>query len=111
MMLAAGRGHVVNVASLAGRFAIPGSSVYSSAKHAVVAFSEALYYEVSPQGVLVTSVNPGLVATEGFPHRDAIDRGRKVLSPDRIAKLIVDVVERGRAPEVSIPRTFAAMQA
>jgi short-subunit dehydrogenase len=109
-MLSAGRGHIVNVASLAGRFAIPGSSVYSSTKHAVVAFSEALYYEVEPRGVLVTSVNPGLVATEAFPHRDAIERGRKVLSPDRIAELIVDVVKRGRAPEVSIPRSVAALQ-
>jgi uncharacterized protein len=109
-MLSAGRGHIVNVASLAGRFAIPGSSVYSSTKHAVVGFSEALHYEVEPRGVLVTSVNPGLVATEAFPHRDALERGRKVLSPDRIAELILDVVKRGRAPEVSIPRSVAALQ-
>jgi short-subunit dehydrogenase len=109
-MLAAGRGHIVNVASLAGRFALPGSSVYSSTKHAVVAFSEALHYEVEPRGVRVTSVNPGLVATEAFPHRDAIERGRKVLSPDRIAELILEVVKRGRAPEVSIPRSLAALQ-
>ena len=109
-MLSAGRGHIVNVASLAGRFAVPGSSVYSSTKHAIVAFSEALHYEVSSQGVLVTAVNPGLVATEAFPHRDAIQRGRRVLSPDRIAELIVEVVRKGRAPEVSIPRSVAALQ-
>src|SRR5206468_2728177 len=53
MMVAAGRGHVVNVASLAGRFAVPGSSVYSSTKHAVVAFSEALHFEMAPRGILV----------------------------------------------------------
>ncbi|HCP62323.1 MAG TPA: oxidoreductase, partial [Actinobacteria bacterium] len=58
MMLAAGRGHIVNVASLAGRFAVPGSSVYSATKHAVVAFSESLHYELSPRGILVTTVNP-----------------------------------------------------
>jgi short-subunit dehydrogenase len=110
MMLEAGRGHVVNVASIAGRFAVPGSSVYSSTKHAVVAFSEALHYEVGPRGVSVTSVNPGLVATEGFPHRDAIERGRRVMQPERVAELIVRVVKRGKAPEVSIPRTLAAMQ-
>jgi short-subunit dehydrogenase len=110
MMLDAGRGHVVNVASLAGRFATPGSSVYSSTKHAVVAFSEALHFEISPRGVLVTAVNPGLVATEGFPHTDAIRKGRRVMKPERVADLIVDVVKRGKAPEVSIPRALAALQ-
>lgn len=109
-MLSAGRGHIVNVASLAGRFAVPGSSVYSSTKHGVVAFSEALHYEVSTQGVLVTAVNPGLVATEAFAHSDAIERGLRVMSPDRIGELIVEVVRKGRAPEVSIPRSLAALQ-
>jgi uncharacterized protein len=111
MMLAARRGHVVNVASLAGRFAVPGSSVYSSTKHAVVAFSEALYYELAPHGIMVTSVNPGLVATEGFPHRDAIEAGRKVMPPDDVARLIVRVVREGIGPERSIPRWMAALQA
>jgi short-subunit dehydrogenase len=110
MMLAAGRGHVVNMASLAGRFAVPGSSVYSSTKHAVVAFSESLHYEVEPRGILVTAVNPGLVSTEAFPHRDALERGRPVMRPARVARAIVDVVERGRAPEVSVPRWMAALQ-
>ena len=109
-MLEARKGHVVNVASLAGRFAVPGSSVYSSTKHAVVSFSEALHYEVSSRGLLVTAVNPGLVATEGFPHRDALEKGRRVMKPERIAEVIVDVVKRGKAPEVSIPRILAAMQ-
>jgi uncharacterized protein len=111
MMLEAGRGHIVNVASLAGRYAVPGSSVYSSTKHAVVGFSEALDYELAPRGVRVTVVNPGLVATESFPHRDAIDRGRRVMEPDRVARVIVDVVRRGKAPEVSIPRWLASFQA
>ncbi len=110
MMLAAGRGHIVNVASLAGRFAVPGSSVYSSTKHAVVAFSEALHYELAPLGIRVTSVNPGLVETEGFPHRDAVKKGRRVMKPERIADLIAEVVRTGKAPEVSIPRALAAMQ-
>jgi hypothetical protein len=111
MMLEAGRGHIVNVASVAGRFAVPGAAVYTSTKHAVVAFSEALHYEVEPRGLLVTAVNPGLVATEAFPHRDAIERGRLVMQPDAVARVIVQVVERGIAPERSIPRWLAALQA
>lgn len=111
MMFVAGRGHVVNVASLAGRFAVPGSSVYSSTKHAVVAFSEALYYELASSGIMVTAINPGLVATEGFPHRDAVEAGRKVMSPDDVGRLIVRVVKEGIGPERSIPRWMAALQA
>jgi short-subunit dehydrogenase len=101
------RGHLVNVASLAGRFAVPGSAVYSATKHAVVAFSESLYAELAPR-VLVTAVNPGLVETEGFPQRDT--PRRLVMRPERVATAIVRVVEEGVAPEVSVPRSLAALQ-
>jgi short-subunit dehydrogenase len=102
------RGHIVNIASLAGRFATPGAAVYGATKHAVVAFSEALYHELGPRGILVTSVNPGFSPTEGFP-----ETGPSFvrLDPDDVAKLIVDVVQKGTAPEISIPRSLAALQA
>jgi short-subunit dehydrogenase len=110
-MLEAGRGHIVNVASLAGRYAVPGSSVYSSTKHAVVAFSEALYYEVAPQGVRVTTVNPSFVRTESFSSGD-MERLPKaiVLDADQVAEAILDVVRKDKAPEVSVPRWMASMQ-
>jgi short-subunit dehydrogenase len=107
-MLERGSGHIVNVASLAGRFAVPGSAVYSATKHAVVAFSEALHWEVESRGVLVTSVNPGLVRTEAFPHQGS---RRGVMEPVEVGRLIVDVVRRGVAPEVSIPRWLSSLQA
>jgi len=102
------RGHVVNVASLAGRYASPGVSVYGASKHAVVGFSEALFYELQPFGVKVTSVNPGFVSTEGFPN-DEIPR-QFVMKPERIAEGIARVIERGIAPEYSIPRWLAPFQ-
>lgn len=108
-MLARGRGHVVNVASLAGRFATPGAAVYAATKHGVVAFSEALNHEVSPRGVLVTSVNPGPSRTEGFPQTGV--PSAFLIDPDRVAALILDVVRKGKAPEVSIPRALAPLQA
>jgi short-subunit dehydrogenase len=107
-MLEQGRGHIVNIASLAGRFATPGAAVYGASKHAVVAFSEALYFELGPKGILVTSVNPGFSPTESFPMTGA--PSLVLLDPDRVAKTIVDVVRKGRAPEVSIPRGLAALQ-
>ena len=72
-------------------------------------FSESLYYEVKDRGVLITAVNPAFVATEGFPHLDKDPR--IVMQPERVADVIVDVVRRGRAPEVSIPRWVAPGQA
>lgn len=109
LMSSAGRGHIVNVASIAGKFAVPGASVYSSTKHAVVAFSEALYYELQPRGILVTVVNPAFVETEAFSARG---RPRLLtLTPQRVANVIVEVVQVGIAPEYTIPRWVAAFQA
>lgn len=113
-MLEASDGHVVNIASLAGRYAVPGGAVYSATKHAVVAMSEALYHELHPRGVMVTVINPGLVETEAFPQSGIKDEkvfGRFVMTPDRIAEAIVKVLRRRTGPEVSVPRWLAAGQA
>jgi short-subunit dehydrogenase len=107
-MLARGHGHIVNVASLAGRFAPPGTAVYAASKHGVVAFSESLNYDTRRQGVLVTSVNPGFVATEGFPQR-GIPR-RFVMPASRVGEAIVKVVRDDIAPEYSVPRWIAPLQ-
>jgi short-subunit dehydrogenase len=103
-----GRGHIVNVASLAGRFAPPGTAVYTATKHGVVAFSESLHYDTEPAGVHVTAVNPGLVVTEGFP-QTGLPR-RFVMPAERVAEAIVRVVHRGIAPEYSVPRWIAPFQ-
>jgi NADP-dependent 3-hydroxy acid dehydrogenase YdfG len=101
-MLARGRGHVVNVASLAGRFAPPGAAVYAATKFGVVGFSEALHFETEPRGVLVTAVNPGFVVTEGFPQRG--QRSLTVLRMPTVTDAIVRVVREGIAPEATVPR-------
>lgn len=66
--LKADKGHVVNIASVAGRVANPGASGYAATKFGVVAFSEALRREVFTDGVRVTVVEPGLVRTELGDH-------------------------------------------
>ncbi|HYJ61832.1 MAG TPA: SDR family oxidoreductase [Actinomycetota bacterium] len=107
-MVARGHGHVINLASLAGRFATPGAAVYSATKHAVVAFSEALSYDVEGRGVLITTVNPSFVDTESFP----VDLPPSlVLRVETVADAVVKVARRGIAPEYSIPRAIAPLQA
>jgi NADP-dependent 3-hydroxy acid dehydrogenase YdfG len=108
-MLARGKGHVVNVASLAGRFATPGNAIYGATKHAVVAFSEAVHYEAEGRNVRVTAVNPGFVDTEGFPQGDL--PGWAVLNMDTVTDAIVKVVGEGIAPEYSVPRWIGPLQA
>lgn len=62
------RGHIVNVASVAGRVASPGSSGYAATKFGVVGFSEAVRREVYSDKVRVTVIEPGLVMTELGDH-------------------------------------------
>lgn len=106
-MLARGRGHVINVASLAGRFATPGASLYTATKHGVVAFSESLNYDVADRGVRITTVNPSFADTESFPV--ALPRSL-VLKVDTVAEAIVKVARLGIAPEYSVPRWLAPLQ-
>jgi NADP-dependent 3-hydroxy acid dehydrogenase YdfG len=63
-----GSGHIVNVSSVAGRFARAGSGVYNLTKFGVGAFSEALRQETVPLGLRVTLIEPGAVDTELAGH-------------------------------------------
>ncbi len=63
-MVERGRGAVLNVASTAGMQPMPFSAGYAAAKSYVLSFSEALHYELAPEGVTVTALAPGPVATD-----------------------------------------------
>jgi short-subunit dehydrogenase len=107
-MLERGKGHVLNVGSLAGRFATPGNAIYGATKHAVVAFSEATHFETEGRNVRVTAVNPGFVDTEGFPQGDL--PGWVVLKMSTVTDAMLKVVREGIAPEYSIPRWLSPLQ-
>jgi short-subunit dehydrogenase len=64
--LAEKRGTVVNIASVAGKIAFPGSVCYASSKFALTGFSEGMAAELGPRGIDVITVCPGLVRTEFF---------------------------------------------
>ena len=63
-MLSAGRGHVVNMSSVAGYVGTPMRSAYCASKHALRAWSDSLRAEVSGRGIDVTTICPGYVRTE-----------------------------------------------
>jgi short-subunit dehydrogenase len=96
---------VVNIVSVAGTTVVPDAGPYSASKHAQLAFSRALRAELRPRGVSVLTVNPGPVATEGFPQTRLIRKRSMrwtVLSPEQIAAKIVRAIERGKT-EVVFP--------
>ena len=73
LMAEGGGGHVVNVSSVAGRFATLGSGVYNMTKWGVNGFSESLRQEALHVGVRVTIVEPGMVDTELLEHNEHKD--------------------------------------
>ena len=99
------RGHIVNVASVAGKLGAPFEAAYSASKFAVVGFTESLAAEVHPFRIGVSLVNPGPVDTHftdarGVPFQRKIPRP---VTPERVAAAIVAAIERDRF-EQSIPR-------
>jgi NADP-dependent 3-hydroxy acid dehydrogenase YdfG len=68
IMKRGGAGHFVNISSVGGRVANPGSGGYAATKFGVVAFSESLRREVYRDKIRVTVIEPGAVATELTDH-------------------------------------------
>ena len=108
-MIERGRGHVVNVASLAGKQHVPGLAVYCASKYALVGLTAAVRDEVASTGVSVSAVLPTLVKTElssGVP----LGRGLPAAEPEDIAAAILDNV-RTRDAEVTVPGWMGAANA
>jgi short-subunit dehydrogenase len=100
------RGHVVNIASMAGKTAVPYNTVYSSSKHAVVGFSWSLREEVRRFGVGVSVICPGFVADEGmFAAWSGGDPPKmaSTVSPQDVADATVKAIEKNRAEVAVIP--------
>jgi NADP-dependent 3-hydroxy acid dehydrogenase YdfG len=110
-MRSGGRGHIVNVSSVAGRTANAGSAVYNLTKFGVGAFSEALRQEVTASGIRTTIIEPGFVDTELQGHnenpavREQIEKMREslpeVLKAEDIAAGILYAVTQPQRVDVN----------
>jgi 3-oxoacyl-[acyl-carrier protein] reductase len=76
-----GGGTIINISSLAAVAALPNSSVYSATKAAVDSITRTLAAELGPRGILVNSVSPGPVETEGFEAMPAAEGIRELFTP------------------------------
>jgi short-subunit dehydrogenase len=76
IMLRQKSGHIINVASIAGLIATPGSTIYSASKFGVNGFSDALRRELHDTGIFVSAFCPGFTPTELSPVLKAIAEGQ-----------------------------------
>lgn len=63
-MIEQGKGHVINIGSIAGKEVYPQGNVYCATKHAVDALTKGMRIDLLPYGIKVTQIAPGLVETE-----------------------------------------------
>jgi NAD(P)-dependent dehydrogenase (short-subunit alcohol dehydrogenase family) len=89
---------IVNVASMAGRMAVPGSADYVASKFGLVGFTESMWSVLDSKGIRSMMVNPGAADTEGFP-MDQVKANPltawTVMGADRVAKALVRGIEQG----------------
>ena len=102
-----GTGHIVNIASSAGRTGFPGGATYSACKFGVVGLSEAVRAELRGSGVELTVVMPGLVHTElasGVPDARTVRR----VTPEEVAEATIQAL---RYPhfQVYVPKTIGPL--
>lgn len=108
-MLERGRGHVVNVSSLAGKSGTPHEAAYSASKFGLVGLTQALRSEYVDEPVGFSVVCPGFVAGEGMYARveaEGVEPPRSVgkTTPDKVARAVIDAIRRDR-PEVLVTPT------
>lgn len=102
-MLARGGGHLINVASVAGKAGYPGGATYCATKHAVVGLSDAVGAELKGVPIEVSAVCPAVVNTD-LASGVSATRGVKISEPEDVAEAIVETIRRPR-PEVFVPRS------
>jgi len=102
-----GRGHLVNIASAAGKSGFPGGATYCATKHAVVGLSDSLRWEVRGTDIGISVVMPAVVNTE-LGSGLAESRGVKKLEPEDVANAIVEALQYRRF-DVFVPKSLNAI--
>jgi short-subunit dehydrogenase len=88
-----GQGHIINIASIAGKEGIPQLAGYCGTKFAVRGISQAMYKELREYGIKVTCICPGSVQTNFFDNIDYIEVNENMMKSEDIAQSIVYALE------------------
>ena len=85
-MLTRGRGHIINISSLAGKNSMPGGGAYCASKWGLLGLTYCMAEDLRAHGIRVASICPGSVATD-FSHSSTKD-AKKMLQPDDVAHAV-----------------------
>jgi short-subunit dehydrogenase len=102
-MLVAGRGHVVNMSSTAGKLGPPFGAVYSATKAGLIGFTQSLRAEYRNRGISASVICPGFADEGGIYDRMKAESGRHSpalvgsTTADRAARAVIKAVEKDRA--------------
>jgi len=112
-MIRAGGGHIVMMASIAGRIPMTPCGVYSASKHGLVALAELLQVETSRFNVRVHVICPGRVETDFFSHESFKARAHRpetarTIPIESVSKAVVNAVERDRFM-TNVPRSYGLL--
>ena len=119
LMIINGKGHIINIGSVAGKEVYANGNVYCATKHAVDALNKGMRIDLLPHNIKVTAVNPGMVETEFSVVRFDGDeeRAKKVylgmepLKPEDIAETIFWVASRPAHVNINDILIMPTMQA
>lgn len=102
-MLPRGKGHVINIASSAGRFGLPGHVMYVASKHAVFGMTEAMAAEYGNTPLKFTTICPVVVRTELTDGVNKKARGLPELKPEAVAEAVIQMIEKPKQ-SIFVPR-------
>jgi NAD(P)-dependent dehydrogenase (short-subunit alcohol dehydrogenase family) len=103
------RGHIINIASLAGINAVPGIATYCATKHAVIGYTDTARLELRGTGVTLSAVLPTLTNTAMIDGVASMP-GMRNAEPEDIAAGIVDLIAKPR-PRLTVTRQAGVMMA
>ncbi len=117
-MVERGRGHIINIGSIAGHEVYPGGNVYCATKHAVDAITKGMRIDLAETPLRVSTVDPGLVETEFSQVRfygdtdraKTVYQGYKPLDPADIADSVVWIADRPEHVQIAEMIVFPTAQ-
>jgi len=89
VMISRGKGHIINISSMAAQYGIPKVIAYTASKSAVEGMTKAMAVELSPRGILVNCIAPGFIATDMSAKalNGDVERKQKVFSRTPLGRL------------------------
>lgn len=112
-MIARRSGHIVNIASGAGKIGTPSMAAYCASKFAMIGLSESLYHELRPLGIHVSVISPGPVRTKMQLLFDQLAAGVwtpefLILKTEEVSRAVIKAIEKKRF-ETVIPFWLAVV--